>query len=58
MEGWAMENWTPIALAHNLEVRRFNGGVELRCPGMDKGSALQIILSRQPDDASPFTSGR
>lgn len=51
MEGWAMENWTPIALAHNLEVRRFNGGVELRCPGMDKGSALQIILSRQPDDA-------
>jgi len=51
MEKWAMENWTPIASLHNLEVRKFNGGVELRCPGRDKGSALKFILSRQPDDA-------
>jgi len=41
----------PIARLHNLEVKRFNGSFELRCPGMDKGSALQVMLSRQPDDA-------
>lgn len=51
MERRAMECWEPIAREHNLEVRRFNGGIELRCPGTDKGTALREILARIPREA-------
>jgi len=51
MEKRTMDRWMPIARLHDLEVRRFNGGVELRCLGADKGSALQVLLSLQPADA-------
>lgn len=51
MEKTALDSWMPIARLHDLEVRRFNGGIELRCPGTDKGSALLVVLSRQREDA-------
>jgi trehalose 6-phosphate phosphatase len=34
-----------IARVHALYLRRFNGGVELRCLGIDKGDALRTLLS-------------
>ncbi len=44
------DSWTPIARLHDLEVRSFNGGIELRCPGTDKGGALKELLSRLRED--------
>lgn len=47
----AKDAWVPIARKHDLEVRRFNGGIELRSRGTDKGSALKALLSFLPVDA-------
>ena len=51
MEQLAMGSWMPFVRLHDLELRRFNGGIELRCLGMDKGSALLTVLSSQRKDA-------
>jgi trehalose-phosphatase len=40
--------WGRIAPTHGLDLRRFNGGIELRCAGMDKGDALRTLLSLLP----------
>ncbi len=40
----AHENWGPIADRYGLEVHPFNGGLELRAPGRDKGTAVRKIL--------------
>ncbi|MCE5274154.1 MAG: trehalose-phosphatase [Syntrophaceae bacterium] len=45
MEARIMEHWWHIAPGHELEVRRFDGGVELRCKGMNKGDALRTLLT-------------
>ncbi|MEN6475435.1 MAG: trehalose-phosphatase [Syntrophaceae bacterium] len=37
--------WTEIAGKHALEVRRFNGGIELRCRGRSKGDAVQDLIT-------------
>jgi trehalose 6-phosphate phosphatase len=50
IEECVMAGWSNIARAHALDLRRFNGGVELRCMGMDKGDALRTLLSLLPDD--------
>jgi trehalose-phosphatase len=50
IEEYVMAGWNLIARAHALELRRFNGGVELRCTGMDKGDALRTLLSLLSDD--------
>jgi trehalose-phosphatase len=44
LQGLADEFWLPIAEASGLEVHPFNGGLELRPPGRDKGSAVKEIL--------------
>ena len=36
--------WQPLAKEHKLEIHYFNGGLELRCPGRDKGTAIRSIL--------------
>lgn len=36
---------TPMAERYSLELRNFDGGMELRAPGMDKGLVVQKILS-------------
>lgn len=41
--------WGDIADRDGMELRDFNGGIELRIPGRDKGTAVQTIL----DEAAP-----
>ena len=40
-----LAGWQPIANEYTLEIHPFNGGIELRCPGRDKGTALSSILA-------------
>lgn len=49
-EGIATE-WSGRALHYGLECRRFNGGVEIRCTGWNKGDALAALLDIQAEDA-------
>jgi trehalose 6-phosphate phosphatase len=37
--------WSPIVLRHGLKVVPFDGGLELRVPGRDKGTAVQTLLA-------------
>lgn len=39
----AMEIWKPLADQYSLQIRQFDGGLELRTPGRDKGSAVHTI---------------
>lgn len=50
MEQEVVSHWQPLALQHGLEWRWFNGGVEARCRGWNKGDALLALLGHQPDD--------
>lgn len=49
MERMMLARWASIAALHHLERRRFNGGVEIRCRGRHKGSALTDLLQRQAE---------
>jgi trehalose 6-phosphate phosphatase len=40
-----MGGWQPFAIEYKLEIHHFNGGLELRCPGRDKGTAISSILA-------------
>lgn len=40
-----LAGWQPIADEYKLEIHPFNGGLELRCPGRDKGAAISTILA-------------
>jgi trehalose-phosphatase len=42
------EKWLGIAEEHKLDIRNFNGGVELICTGWNKGNALEELLDLQP----------
>lgn len=44
-EARILKAWRPMEYAHKLEVRRFNGGVEIRATGRDKGVALTELLA-------------
>ncbi len=50
MEDELCSLWEEDANDHNLECRRFLGGVELRLDDIDKGTALEKLLERRPDD--------
>lgn len=43
--------WDRIARAAGLELHAFDGGLELRVPGRDKGTAVRAILASEPEDA-------
>lgn len=45
-----LTEWVSWALQHGLVWRWFNGGIEVRCTGWNKGDALTRLLDRQPDD--------
>ena len=47
----ARRAWSPIGEEHGLELHPFDGGLELRAPGRDKGAAVREILS----EAAPGT---
>ncbi len=42
--------WSELAPHYGLECRRFNGGIEIRCSGWDKGAALTALLNVQPEN--------
>ncbi len=44
------EAWSPIAERTGLEMHNFDGGVELRYPGRDKGDAVNTILEEVEDE--------
>lgn len=43
--------WGPLAEGSALELHGFDGGIELRAPGRDKGFAVDAILSEVSGDA-------
>ncbi|MDX9833711.1 MAG: trehalose-phosphatase [Desulfobulbus sp.] len=49
--------WAVRAPEFGLECRRFNGGVEIRCTGRDKGTALLELLGLQPENVLPVYVG-
>lgn len=40
-----IDRWTVISAEHGLELHAFDGGVELRVPGRDKGFAVRALLA-------------
>jgi trehalose-phosphatase len=51
LEAWGRTSWGTLVQSHSLEFHDFDGGLELRVPGRDKGTAVQTILSESPPDA-------
>jgi trehalose-phosphatase len=45
------ELWRPVVNRHEMELRRFNGGIEARALGHNKGSALRTLLEEVSPDA-------
>ena len=48
----AVAAWQPLATAAGLELHGFDGGLELRHPGRDKGSAVREILNETPAESA------
>ncbi|HEX9745563.1 MAG TPA: trehalose-phosphatase [bacterium] len=48
------KKWTDMADGYQLEVIRFNGGVELRSPGYDKGLILIKLMKMYPADLTVY----
>jgi trehalose-phosphatase len=44
--------WDPLQTAGKVEARDFDGGVELRIGGRDKGFAVRQVLSEEPEGAA------
>lgn len=48
----AMSAWSPLAAQGGLELHGFDGGLELRHPGQDKGSAVREVIDEVPAAAA------
>jgi trehalose-phosphatase len=48
MREWGAEHWAPLAPASGMELRDFDGGLELRPTGADKGAAVRVVLAESP----------
>jgi len=48
----AIRLWSPLLAQHGLELHDFDGGLELRVPGHDKGQAVRTILAEAGPDAA------
>jgi trehalose-phosphatase len=48
------ENWALHARDTGLELHHFDGGIELRVPGRDKGHVVDTILAEMPDAALAY----
>lgn len=44
--------WSPLLFAYGLELAEFDGGIELRIPGQDKGNAVRTILAESGSNAA------
>ena len=49
--------WTPLAAEAGLELHAFDGGLELRLPGADKGRAMREVLAECAPGAAVFYLG-
>ncbi|NLW66391.1 MAG: trehalose-phosphatase [Bacteriovoracaceae bacterium] len=49
IEGEIADTWSSISGQHRLEVRRFNGGLEVRSTGWNKGNALAELIRGMPE---------
>lgn len=45
------ETWEPLAQRAGLTLHTFDGGMEMRVPGIDKGLAVETVLSETPEHA-------
>jgi trehalose-phosphatase len=45
-------HWSPLAESGDLDLHEFDGGVELRAPGWDKGRVVETILAQVDPDAA------
>ena len=50
----AMKYWAAITFESGLEIHEFNGGVELRAPGRDKGFAVKKIISEMGEGVATY----
>jgi trehalose-phosphatase len=39
------DRWAAVSKTHGLELHEFDGGLELRVPGVDKGTAMDTLLA-------------
>ncbi|MEJ2518734.1 MAG: trehalose-phosphatase [Desulfuromonadales bacterium] len=46
LQGQVEAGWASIAQQYGLVIHPFNGGLELRCPARDKGTAIRTILDQ------------
>jgi len=44
-----LDEWDKIAVQHSLELFPFNGGIELRPIGRNKGEVVSQLLSERPE---------
>ena len=45
IQAGALKHWQPLTKRFGLELKEFDGGIELRAPGKDKGEAVKKIIS-------------
>lgn len=46
----ALDSWGGVASDPGLEIRHFDGGIELRARGRDKGAAVREALAEEPEE--------
>ncbi|RKZ33240.1 trehalose-phosphatase [bacterium] len=46
------QNLTPVAEKYKLMLSEFDGGMEIRVPGRDKGYAVETLLGEMPNDTA------
>ena len=51
IENSALAKWSALAQQYDLECMGFNGGVEVRCTGRNKGDVLKELLDLQSSEA-------
>lgn len=55
LEGRVAPRWSALAAEPELELRRFDGGLELRASGRDKGRALsELLAGESPETAACY----
>ena len=52
LRAWAQRSWAALAGAAGLAMHDFDGGIELRAPGRDKGHAVRTILDELGEGAA------
>jgi len=50
----ARSAWEPVARSRGLDLRPFDGGLELRVPGRDKGFAVRTVLDELEPGAAAY----